>query len=116
MGPEDTMASTSGFTDKIPPSFNGRENYSSYREDVALWVNLTGLGKTKQGPALVGRLSGEAKNSAKSITVTNICAEDGVTQLLAHLDKSYAIDSANQMDINLANFLDFTWKKTMTVE
>lgn len=116
MGPEDNSATTGEFTDKIPPSFNGRNNYASYREDVMLWVNLTSLAEEKKGPALVGRLGGEAKASAKTISLENICAADGVERLLKHLDKSYAIDAANQLDADLALFLDYTWKKSMSVE
>lgn len=51
MGPEHTQMNAVGsFTDKVPPSFNGRDDYTSYREDVLLWINLTSLYKVKQGP------------------------------------------------------------------
>lgn len=116
MGPEDTLTSVSDFTDKVPPSFDGRSNYASYREDVQLWTKLTSLATAKQGPALVGRLSGEAKASAKSLSIDVICDNDGVEMILKRLDKSYAVDAANQLDSDLAVFLDYSWKKSSSVE
>lgn len=71
-----------------------------------LWTNLTSLDITKQGAALVGRLSVEAKSSTKSLSVASICASDGVETLLNHLDKSYAVHAANQLNADLAAFLD----------
>ena len=116
MGPEDTPAHLGTFSDRIPPVFNGRSDYASYHEDALLWVNLTSLPSTKHGPALVGRLSEEAKASARTLSIEELCSEEGVDLLLEHLDKSFAVDPANQLDSDLATFLDFTWKKTMTVE
>lgn len=110
MGPDDQKAPTGDFTDKVPPSFNGRNNYASYREDVLLWVNLTGLATSKQGPALVGRLSEESKASAKYISLKDICSDKGVYMLLNHLVKSYTMDAANQLYADLSGFLDYTWK------
>lgn len=48
--------------------------------------------------------------------VYNICSDEGVTKLLSHLDKYYAVDASNQLDADLADLLDYTWKKTMSVE
>lgn len=79
-------------------------------------IKLTRPELSKQGPALVGRLSGEGKASAKNISVKKICADNGVDRLLKHLDKSYAIDAANQLDDDLERFLYYTWEKKKTVE
>lgn len=88
MGLDDAPASTSDFNYKIPPAFKGRGDYASYREDVRLWVKLTGLETPKRGPALVARLSGEAKESAHSLSIDNICCDNGVESVLVHLDQS----------------------------
>ena len=119
MGPEDTTATTvttGNFSDKIPPNFDGRADQDFYHQDVQLWTNLTSLSKSKCGAALIGRLSGEAKASARTLTIADICTDKGVDLLLTHLDKSFATDPANRLDADLAAFLDFTWKKTMSVE
>lgn len=74
MCPEDTQTLTTDFSDRISPSFGGRTNFSSYREDVSLWVNLTFLASHNQGAPLVGRLSGEAKASGKLLLIEDIFA------------------------------------------
>eukprot|EP00171_Calliarthron_tuberculosum_P018277 IDg18277t1 len=116
MGPDGTVSSTSAFSDKVPPAFNGRSNYASFREDVSLWLLLTSMEAKRRGPALIGRLGGEAKSSAKTLTLEVISSEDGVNSILEHLDKSYAVDATNQLDLDLATFLDYVWEKSMTVE
>ncbi len=116
MGPEGSVHGSSTFTEKLPPSFDGHSNYSVYRQDVELWLCFTSLDKEKQGPALIGRLSGEAKASAKTLSVAVITGRDGADKILQHLDKSYAIDATDQLDIDLATFLDYSWKNHMPVE
>lgn len=116
MGPDADSSASCEFSDKIPPRFNGHGNYASYREDVVLWTNLTTLPSIKHGPAIVGRLQGEAKTSAKTIKVDVICAEGGVEKILERLDKAYAVDKTNQLDADLADFLDYSWKKELSVE
>lgn len=37
-------------------------------------------------------------------------------RLLEHLEKSYAVDAVNQLDSDLACYLDYTWKKSLSVE
>lgn len=68
MGPEG-MAQYGAFSKELPPAFNGHTSYSVYRQDVELWLLLTTFHATKQGPALIGRLDGEAKASAKPLVL-----------------------------------------------
>ena len=63
-----------------------------------------------------GRLSGEAKAAVKAIGVDVICSEAGGMKILEQLDKLYGVDSADQLDMDLAEFLDFYWKQPMSVE
>ena len=116
MGPEGMVEQTSAFSERLPPCFDEHSSYPVYRQDVELWPVLTSLEKSKQGPALIGRLSGEAKASAKTLSVSAISSVDGAKKVLEHLDKSYGIDKVYQMDINLAAFLDFSWTGNMPVE
>ncbi len=104
MGPECSIHSSSTFTEKLPPSFDGHSNYSIYRQDAELWLCLTSLDKEKQGHALIGRLSGEAKASAKMFYLAFITGRDGADNILEHLYKSYAIDAADKLDIDLVKF------------
>eukprot|EP00171_Calliarthron_tuberculosum_P005577 IDg5577t1 len=116
MGPEGPAVQSSAFTDKVPPSFDGHNNYASYRQDVELWTHLTTLPAEKHGAALIGRLSGEAKAAAKTLSISEITSELGVNKILQHLDKSYAVNKTDQLDLDLASFLDFTWNVHKPVE
>eukprot|EP00171_Calliarthron_tuberculosum_P004551 IDg4551t1 len=116
MGPEGLIIESGVFTDKTPPAFDGHSNYAAYRKDVAIWLLLTTLNSKKQGPALIGRLSGEAKSAAKSLELTVIASENGANAILERLDQSYGIDETDQLDIDLAAFLDFTWNGRSSID
>lgn len=99
------------FLDKIPPRFDGDDDYASYCEDITLWTNLTTLPANKHGPAVIGRVHGKAKTVAKTFSAEIICRETGITLILQRLDKGYAIEKTNQLDADLSDFLDYSWKK-----
>ena len=63
-----------------------------------------------------GRLSGEAKAAVKTLGVDKICSDEGAMSILEQLDKLYGVDSADQLDMDLAEFLDFYWKQPMSIE
>jgi len=108
--------STTAYTDKIPPSFDGLSNYQVYRQDVEFWLKLTSLEDEKQGSAIIARLAGEAKSSATSLGTEIIFSKTGVKSILEKLDKLYQIDKTDQLDIDLTTFLDYTWKSSFSVE
>ena len=113
MGPEDLHVA---FSDKVPPRFNGHGNYATYRKDIKLWMKITSFDCTKHGPAIIGCLFGEAKTAAESLDLDDICLSDGAALILARLEKAYAIDKTNQLDQDFASFLDYTWRKEVSVE
>lgn len=115
MGPECTVALSSSFSEKLPPSFEGRSSYAVYRQDVELWLSLTTLEANRQGSALIGRLAGESKSSAKTFGVPAITAANGAAAIINQLDKAYANNATNQLDSDLADFLDFTWTRNMSI-
>jgi len=115
MGPEGSP-DVGAFTKNMPPAFDGHTAYSVHRQDVELWLLLTTLIPVKRGPALIERLGGEAKASAKTLTSAVIAAEDGAIAILNHLDKSYGIDTVDQLDIDLAAFLGYSWSGNLFVE
>eukprot|EP00171_Calliarthron_tuberculosum_P018452 IDg18452t1 len=116
MGLEDIHGQDSAFSDKVPPAFDGNCGYMSYRQDVELWMHLTTLPKEKHGAALIGRLSGEAKNAAKMIAMTDIMSSAGAQKILEHLDKSYAASKTDQLDLDLDSFLEFIWSDNQSVD
>lgn len=114
MGPEELC--DSGFSDKDPSRFDVHDNYLPYHMDITVWTKLTNLSKDKHGPVIIGRQYGEAKASAKTIDAELLCSEGGADLILARLDKAYAVDTENQIDHELAAFLDYSWSKEVSVE
>lgn len=74
---------------------------------MELWKILTTLDERRQGATLIGRHSGEPKSSMKSLDTAAIASENGVAEIIAHLDKINLIDKVNQLDIDLAELLDW---------
>lgn len=52
---------------------------------------------------------------SKASSIENLCAEDVAERLLEHIYKSYLVNVSIQMDTNLASFLQYTCKRTMTM-
>jgi len=113
-----TSSATHGgaYSEKIPPMFDGHSSYDVYRADVELWNHYTSVAETKRGVALIGRLYGEAKSSAKSLGTAVIFAADGAKKILDHLDSLYRVDETDQLDSDLASFLDYSWDHKISVE
>lgn len=95
MGPEDNATNFGDFSERITPSFNGREDYTSYRNNVRFWANVTTIAPERQGAALIGRMYGEAKVSTTTLSIEEVCSNEGVKRLLTHLNRSYGLDDNN---------------------
>ena len=64
-------------------------NYGKSREE------FTSLDKKKRGTAFLLELGeGKVKNAIRSLGIAVITAEDGITQIIAHLDQIYEEDTA----------------------
>lgn len=101
----ESPAQHGAFTKDIPPAFDGHNSYSVYPQDVELWLLLTSLKVHRRGPAIIGSISCEAKTSSKSLVNAVIAVTDGVENIFRDLDKSYDIETVDQLDIDLASFL-----------
>ncbi len=93
MVPEGSVHGSRTFTEKHLPSFDGRTSYAVYRLYVEIQLCLTSVEEKKRGPALIGRLSGEAKASAKTQSVAVIAGQDDRETILENLNKSHAVDA-----------------------
>lgn len=65
---------------------------------------------------MIGSLTGESLDSAKTLPITTVAYEDRVVNIFKHLDKSFAMDETDRLDINLDTFLDYGWRSAMSVE
>ena len=68
----------SGITPKVPPSYDGTTSCFKYEELIEVWLGLTVLDASKQGPALKNRLHGNAEKYKPLLNRDSPKAEDGV--------------------------------------
>lgn len=116
MGPEADLPNSGGFSDNFPPLFDGNCDYSSYREDIYLCVNLTTLPVINPLSGNHGMFRRRRKNGSQNIWTDIICREGSVGLIIERLDKANAIDIINQLENDLADFLDYSCNKTVSVE
>ena len=80
---------------KAPPAFGEGMSYSDWKLDLELWKEFTTLDKKKQGTALLLELpQGKVKDMVRSLGKAVLIAEDGIAQILTHLDKIFLEDKA----------------------
>lgn len=115
MGAEN-QTSHRAFSKELLPAFDGQSSFAAYKQDIEIGLILTNLTAAKQGAARIGRLSGEAKSAAKTLGTPVIGGISGTDSIIEHLEKAYGVDAVDQLDIDLASFLDFTWKGNLAVE
>ena len=58
---------------------------------------------TKHGPAIIGRIQGEAKTAPKALSIDEICGGKGISLILEPLHKAYAVEKSNQLDADIAD-------------
>jgi hypothetical protein len=115
MGP--AQGAQGSFTSSRPPTFGNpqEEDYSSFRRDVELWLELTDIPKRKQGIALVGCLIGEPKEFAKTLAMELLMAEESGMNVLKHLDKAYMESEEMVLNSRVSNVLEYQRLPTMSV-
>lgn len=52
----------------------------------------------------------------KTIDIRAICKEGSVDHILERLDKAHAVNKSNQLDLDLADSLDYCWRKQFTLQ
>jgi hypothetical protein len=105
------------YTSTRPPSFGNPENesYSSYRRDVELWLELTEIPKNKQGEAVVGKLVGELKEFAKTLSNDLLFSEDSGKSVLIHLDKVYLDSAEIMLNTRISTIIEFQRLPAMSI-
>jgi hypothetical protein len=114
MGP---VGGLDSFTSTRPPRFGdpSKEDYPSYRRDVELWLKLTEVVPVKQGVALVGCLSGEPKEFAKTMPDDLLFSDDSGKNVLMHLDKAYQNSLEMILNSRVSAFLDYQRLPSMSI-
>jgi hypothetical protein len=115
MGPAQGVQGS--FTSSRPPPFGNlqEEDYSSFRRDIELWLELTGISKKKQGIALVGCLIGEPKELAKNLAMELLREEDSCMNVMKHLDKANMESDEMILNSRVSNVLEYQRLPTMSI-
>lgn len=65
---------------------------------------------------MMGRFSDEAKSAVRYLSLKTICREDGVDINLCQSKNSYGNDNKEELDGDLASFLDYKWTWNMSAD
>lgn len=76
-------------TSKVPPAFDERKSYESWKNEVEIWRLVTDLDKKKQVLAVALSLMGRARDCALEIAAGDLKSNDGMTTLLTKLDSVF---------------------------
>ncbi|KAG7489765.1 bifunctional UDP-N-acetylglucosamine transferase and deubiquitinase ALG13 isoform X2 [Solea senegalensis] len=74
---------------QIPPPFDEKTSYETWKNEVEIWRLVTDLDIKKQALAVTLSLTGRAKASALEIAAGDLNSDTGMTALLTKLDSVY---------------------------
>ena len=107
------MASNSS---KTPPLLSHSKSYEDWLKLFKIWRMYTDLPKTRQGPALVLSLEGEAQDAALELSETEIAKENGADAILHRLDRLFKKDSTITKYQALEAFETFKRPSDMSIQ
>jgi hypothetical protein len=107
---------SSNFTTTCAPTFNGEGDFAEFERDSCLWSVMTDIAEVKKGEAVLGGLSGPAKDFCDTLSLENVALlESGVEAVLNHLRIGFAASNEMQLQSGVASFLDYCRTPEMTV-
>jgi hypothetical protein len=110
------MSMTSTFATTRAPTFHGGGDFAEYERDVRLWSTMTDIAEVKKGSAVLGGLSGPAKDFCATFSLENVVLlGSGVEAVLNHLRIGFAASNEMQLQSDIASFLDYFRTPEMTV-
>ena len=89
---------------KSPPILDVSKNYEDWKKLSKIWQQLTSLDSSKQGPAVVLTLEGEAQQAALEISSEDLSSNTGVNKIIERLDTIYKKDELVQRFDKLESF------------
>ena len=89
--------------------------YDEWKVELEIWREFTSLEKSKQGPALVLSLSGNARKAARSVPIADLKKDNGIDLILVELDKYYSRDEGRRQMKAFDEFINFRRSEGMSV-
>ena len=83
----------SGNNVRNPPILDKSSSYENWEKALDLWCLVTELPAGKRGPVVALSLSGEDRDAALEISLTELNSDDGVEKIKAKLGGIYKKDS-----------------------
>lgn len=71
---------------RVPPAFEEKKSYESWKNEVEMWILVTELDKKKQALAVALSLTGRARDTALEIAAADLNKDGGMKTLLDALD------------------------------
>ena len=100
---------------KAPPALKEDVPYENWKKEITIWQLFTSLEKKKQGLAILLSLEGKAREAALELEVDELNKDDGVSKVLAQLDKLYLKDKLQLSYQAYDNFRKFTRPTDMPI-
>jgi hypothetical protein len=106
----------STFTTTRAPNFNREGDFAEYERDVRLWSVITDIVEVKKGAAVLGGLSGSAKDFCATINIEDVVLQvNGVEEVINHMRDGFAASSEMKLHFDIAAFLDYFRTPQMAV-
>ena len=74
---------------RVPPAFEEKKSYESWKNEIEMWKRVTDLDKKKQALAVALSLTGRARDTALEIPADDLNDDDGMKTLLEALDSVF---------------------------
>ena len=81
---------------KMPPALEDEDAYEVWKEDLAIWCDLTDLPANKHALAVRLVLTGRAKDAASQVNMDDLKKDNGVKLLLQKLDSIFLVEKGRR--------------------
>ncbi len=67
---------------RVPPAFDEKKSYESWKNEIEIWTRVTDLDKKKQALTITLSLTGRARDTALEIPMDDLNKDDGMKTLM----------------------------------
>ena len=95
---------------KSPPVFHPEEDddYTKWRNDIAVWKMFTDTKEEKLGPAVYLSLQGKARDAVRSLQIADLGKAGGFDLILQELDNVYMQDETSRAFCAFKDFYEYS--------
>ena len=101
--------------DKVP-TLNDKTNYQDWKKRVVWWQKATDTKKENQAAKLIMHMNGKPEEVAIQLDADFMSVADGVSKLIAELDKLYEKDATQSIFAAIDSFLSYRRLSTSSMD